>query len=211
MHCLLGDNGAGKSTLIKTLAGVHQPSDGRVSRRRPAGALQVAARCARPRHRHRLPGSRAGAADVRGAQFLHGARAAAQALRHLPGDGPRLAGQTARDRLADMGIRVRDAEQLVGTHVRRRKAVPRDRARDPLRRARADPRRADRGARREAERQRAEADRTRRASAASPSSSSRTTCTTPTRSATRSRCSTAAKSMGTLHQERRSRRTRCST
>jgi simple sugar transport system ATP-binding protein len=28
VHCLLGDNGAGKSTLIKTLAGVHQPSDG---------------------------------------------------------------------------------------------------------------------------------------------------------------------------------------
>jgi len=28
VHCLLGDNGAGKSTLIKTLAGVHQPSNG---------------------------------------------------------------------------------------------------------------------------------------------------------------------------------------
>ncbi len=26
--CLLGDNGAGKSTLIKTLAGVHKPTDG---------------------------------------------------------------------------------------------------------------------------------------------------------------------------------------
>lgn len=26
--CLLGDNGAGKSTLIKTLSGVHRPSDG---------------------------------------------------------------------------------------------------------------------------------------------------------------------------------------
>ncbi len=29
VHCLLGDNGAGKSTLIKTLAGVHKPSEGR--------------------------------------------------------------------------------------------------------------------------------------------------------------------------------------
>ncbi|AOK58867.1 ABC transporter ATP-binding protein [Burkholderia ubonensis] len=28
VHCLLGDNGAGKSTLIKTLAGVHTPSEG---------------------------------------------------------------------------------------------------------------------------------------------------------------------------------------
>lgn len=28
VHCLLGDNGAGKSTLIKILSGVHQPSDG---------------------------------------------------------------------------------------------------------------------------------------------------------------------------------------
>jgi simple sugar transport system ATP-binding protein len=30
VHCLLGDNGASKSTLIKTLSGVHQPSDGRI-------------------------------------------------------------------------------------------------------------------------------------------------------------------------------------
>ncbi len=29
--CLLGDNGAGKSTLIKTLAGVHKPSEGTYS------------------------------------------------------------------------------------------------------------------------------------------------------------------------------------
>ncbi|MEN8738765.1 MAG: ATP-binding cassette domain-containing protein [Phaeobacter gallaeciensis] len=27
-HCLLGDDGAGKSTLIKTLAGVHEPTEG---------------------------------------------------------------------------------------------------------------------------------------------------------------------------------------
>ena len=28
--CLLGDNGAGKSTLIKTLSGVHQPTEGEI-------------------------------------------------------------------------------------------------------------------------------------------------------------------------------------
>lgn len=30
IHALLGDNGAGKSTLIKTLAGVHQPTEGQI-------------------------------------------------------------------------------------------------------------------------------------------------------------------------------------
>lgn len=29
-HCLLGDNGAGKSTFIKTMSGVHRPSEGTI-------------------------------------------------------------------------------------------------------------------------------------------------------------------------------------
>ena len=76
VHCLLGDNGAGKSTLIKTLAGVHQPSSGALPRRRPGRPLQLAARSARPRHRHGLPGPGTGAADERGAQLLRRPRAA---------------------------------------------------------------------------------------------------------------------------------------
>jgi simple sugar transport system ATP-binding protein len=30
-HCLLGDNGAGKSTFIKTMSGVHQPTEGSIT------------------------------------------------------------------------------------------------------------------------------------------------------------------------------------
>ncbi|WP_413990799.1 ATP-binding cassette domain-containing protein [Labrys okinawensis] len=30
VHCLLGDNGAGKSTLIKTMSGVHRPTNGQI-------------------------------------------------------------------------------------------------------------------------------------------------------------------------------------
>ncbi|MFN7052252.1 MAG: ATP-binding cassette domain-containing protein, partial [Gemmobacter sp.] len=30
-HCLLGDNGAGKSTFIKTMSGVHKPTEGSIT------------------------------------------------------------------------------------------------------------------------------------------------------------------------------------
>ncbi len=76
VHCLLGDNGAGKSTLIKILSGVARPDQGRDPPGRPAGAVRLAARCPRSRHRHGLPGPRDRAADERRAQFLRGARAA---------------------------------------------------------------------------------------------------------------------------------------
>ena len=38
-HCLLGDNGAGKSTFIKTMSGVHKPTNGRDLLRRQTAAF----------------------------------------------------------------------------------------------------------------------------------------------------------------------------
>jgi simple sugar transport system ATP-binding protein len=115
VHCLLGDNGAGKSTLIKVLSGVHRPTrgtyrvdDAAVSFESPRDALD------------------------RGIATVY------QDLALVPlmsiyrnfflGREPtrtwagvfrvfdrRLARRVATERLADMGIVVRDPEQAVGT------------------------------------------------------------------------------------------------
>jgi simple sugar transport system ATP-binding protein len=115
VHCLLGDNGAGKSTLIKILAGVHPPSLGTYR----VDAAPVA--FASPRD-----------ALDRGIATVY------QDLALVPlmsvcrnfflGREPtrtrwglfrvfdrRLAVQVANEKLAEMGIVVRDAEQAVGT------------------------------------------------------------------------------------------------
>ena len=115
VHCLLGDNGAGKSTLIKTLAGVHRPSEGRylvegqpVRFRSPREALDR------------------GIATVYqdlalvplmsvARNFYMGREPMKKLFGVLPVMDHAMAGETACARLAEMGIRVRDADQPIGT------------------------------------------------------------------------------------------------
>lgn len=115
VHCLLGDNGAGKSTLIKTLAGVHLPDKGEylldgkpVRFASPKSALD------------------AGIATVYqdlalvplmsvARNFLMGREPTKKLLGFFPVMDHALAGQTAMLKLSEMGIKVRDQDQLVGT------------------------------------------------------------------------------------------------
>ena len=115
VHCLLGDNGAGKSTLIKILAGVHPPSRGT----------------------YRIDGAPVAFASPRDA-LDRGIATVYQDLALVPlmsvsrnfflGREPtravwgvfrvfdrRRAATLAAEKLADLGIAVRDAEQAVGT------------------------------------------------------------------------------------------------
>jgi simple sugar transport system ATP-binding protein len=115
VHCLLGDNGAGKSTLIKTLAGVHQPSSGsyrvdgqEVRFNSPREALDR------------------GIATVYqdlalvplmsvARNFFAGREPRKKLFGVIPVIDMNYANETARDKLGEMGIRVRDASQPVGT------------------------------------------------------------------------------------------------
>jgi len=115
VHCLLGDNGAGKSTLIKTLAGVHQPSSGTY---RVDGE---AVRFSSPREALDR-GIATVYQDLALVPLMSVARnffAGREPRRKLFGVLPVLdmhyANETAREKLAEMGIRVRDASQPVGT------------------------------------------------------------------------------------------------
>ena len=115
VHCLLGDNGAGKSTLIKTLAGVHPPSTGQyrvdgkpVAFRSPREALDV--------------GIATVYQDLALVPLMSVARnffAGREPVKKLFGLVPVMdmahANATAVQKLADMGIAVRDASQLVGS------------------------------------------------------------------------------------------------
>ena len=114
VHCLLGDNGAGKSTLIKTLAGVHLADrgeyrvDGKPVRfQSPRAALD------------------AGIATVYQdlalvplmsvtRNFFMGREPVRRLLGLLPVMDHAQAARLAIEKLGEMGIQVRDAEQLIG-------------------------------------------------------------------------------------------------
>jgi simple sugar transport system ATP-binding protein len=115
VHCLLGDNGAGKSTLIKTLAGVHRPDQGEylfegrpVVFRSPRQALDM------------------GIATVYqdlalvplmsvARNFYMGREPVRKLFGFIPVMDHALAGETACTKLGEMGIKVRDADQMIGT------------------------------------------------------------------------------------------------
>lgn len=112
--CLLGDNGAGKSTLIKTLAGVHPPSEGQylvdgeeVHFNSPRAALNR--------------GIATVYQDLAMIPLMSIARNFFLGSEPAKGWGPfknfniKFANQVAREEMAKMGIDIRDPSQPVGT------------------------------------------------------------------------------------------------
>ena len=112
--CLLGDNGAGKSTLIKTLAGVHKPSEGSytfegetVEFESPRAALER--------------GIATVYQDLAMIPLMSIWRNFFLGSEPTKGWGPfkrydtAFAKKTTRDEMAKMGIDIRDPDQPVGT------------------------------------------------------------------------------------------------
>ncbi len=115
VHCLLGDNGAGKSTLIKMLAGVHRPTQG-VYRVDGEPVVFGSPRDALDRGIATVYQDLALVPLMSVARnFFMGRepmRRVLGVLRILDHDHSE---RISRERLADMGIMVRDAGQPVGT------------------------------------------------------------------------------------------------
>ncbi|HEX5466852.1 MAG TPA: ATP-binding cassette domain-containing protein [Candidatus Limnocylindrales bacterium] len=114
VNCLLGDNGAGKSTLIKTLSGVHQPDSGTLAMdgqpvvlRSPRDALDR--------------GIATVYQDLAVLPLMSISRNFFLGSEPTIGWGPfrrfdvANAGRIATEQMLEIGIRVRDTSQLVGT------------------------------------------------------------------------------------------------
>ncbi len=112
--CVLGDNGAGKSTFIKTLAGVHQPSEGsirmlgkEVSFTSPRDSLDA--------------GIATVYQDLAMVPLMSVWRNFWMGSEPTKGFGPikwidtKMAKVVAKEEMAKMGIDIRDVEQPVGT------------------------------------------------------------------------------------------------
>jgi simple sugar transport system ATP-binding protein len=115
VHCLLGDNGAGKSTLIKTLAGVHMADKG-----------QYLVNSAPVRFRSPRDALDAGIATVYqdlalvplmsvARNFFMGREPVRKLFGVLPVMDHESAEAIATAKLDEMGIRVRNAGQMIGT------------------------------------------------------------------------------------------------
>ena len=114
INCLLGDNGAGKSTLIKTLAGVHKPDEGTLLMDGEPVVLQ-SPRDALDR------GIATVYQDLAVLPLMSISRNFFVGSEPTKGWGPvkyfdiNEAGRIASEQMLEIGIRIRDPSQLVGT------------------------------------------------------------------------------------------------
>lgn len=115
VHCLLGDNGAGKSTLIKTLSGVHKPDsgaylfDGRpITFNSPREALDMGIATVY-QDLALVPLMSVTRNFFLGREPIHKIFGVLPLMHHS------FAEKVAIDKLAEMGINVRNPRQMVGT------------------------------------------------------------------------------------------------
>jgi simple sugar transport system ATP-binding protein len=158
-HCLLGDNGAGKSTFIKTMSGVHKPTDGQIlfegkplSFSTPRDAMEA--------------GIATVFQDLATIPLMSVTRNFFMGREPTKGRGLAkrfdidTANQITMEEMRKMGINLRAPDQAVGTLSGGGAPDRRHRPCRVLRREGTDPRRADLGAWRAADIERAVDDRT---------------------------------------------------